>query len=77
MCSRDGGGHQKTSWERLIVKGYLYVIGRGVGGTHVHDRGRGLDDELEVASCVYPLSQISLLFVLLHSTEPSKGISKW
>ena len=31
MCSRDGGGHQNTSREGLIVKGHLYVIGHRVG----------------------------------------------
>ena len=27
VCSRDGGGHQNTIWEGLIVTGHLYVRG--------------------------------------------------
>ena len=46
VYSRDRGGHQNTCREGQIVKWHLYIIGRGMGGTHVRDKGRGLDGGL-------------------------------
>ena len=81
VCSRDGGRHQNTRLEGLIVKGHLYVIGHGVGGTYVRDRGSGLNDELEEVSCVYLLSNlVCYLFkciVLSHPKASQNGKNRY